>query len=202
MKVTVLVEGAGNDNKALRIRCRKAFRSFFEKAGLAGRLPTTVPCGGRNAAYDRFCTALANAAVNEFVILLVDSEDTVPSATDPWQHLRTRDRWQKPQGATDDQAHLMVQCMESWFLADRDALARYFGADFQGTRLAANPQPEQISKQDVLDGLRQAARGTKKGEYRKGSHSFDILGQLDPSAVRGACPHADRLLNTLDSRCA
>ena len=37
-------------------------------------------------------------------------------------------------GATDEQAHLMVQCMEAWFLADRETLAAVFGRGLKAFR--------------------------------------------------------------------
>jgi hypothetical protein len=39
-----------------------------------------------------------------------------------------------------------------------------------------------------------------KGEYRKGKHSFELLGQLDPDKVMAASPHAKRLLDILKKR--
>jgi hypothetical protein len=102
-------------------------------------------------------------------------------------------------GARDDQCHLMVQCMESWFLADREALARYFGPGFRNQALPMNPQVESIPKTDVLDGLDRAARGTSRGRYAKGEHGFGILAEVDPSKVRAAAPWADRFVSALMS---
>ena len=36
-----------------------------------------------------------------------------------------------------------------------------------------------------------------KGAYRKGRHSFDLLGGLDPSKVMEASPHARRFIDAL-----
>ena len=199
MKVKIYVEGGG-DGKSLKTRCRQGFSSFFAKAGLAGRKPQIIAGGSRNSAFDRFRTALGSRNAEEFVVLLVDSENPVADAAGPWLHLRTRDQWEKPDVATDDNAHLMVQCMEAWFLADKDGLAAYFGQGFNRNALPRRREIEDVAKDDVLNGLKRATRQCKKGEYGKGRHSFDILEQTDPAKVMAASPHARRLVETLRQR--
>ena len=196
MKLKVYVEGGG-DGKSLRTRCRQGFSSFFAKADLAGRMPQVVACGGRDSAFDKFCTALRSRKAEEFIVLLVDSEDPVAQGSGPWLHLRTRDRWTKPDEATDENAHLMVQCMEAWFLADRDGLAAYFGHGFNRNALPGGRDIEDVAKDDVLEGLKNATRQTKKGEYGKGRHSFDMLERIDPANVMAASPHASRLVQIM-----
>ena len=203
MSAKVYVEGGGDGNKALKAECRRAFKSFFEKAGLAGRLPSIHPGGGRKQTYDDFHTAFNDPGNRDFIALLVDSEAPVAAGVGPWTHLRNRqgDGWAKPARATDEHAHLMVQCMEAWFLADRETLAAVFGNRFRLGALPGQPQVEQVRKQDVLQGLENAARNcrTRRG-YRKGRDSFDILSRLNPERVAAASPHAARLLNTLRAR--
>lgn len=104
-----------------------------------------------------------------------------------------RDGWGKPAGATDDHAHLMVQCTESWFLADIGKLAEFFGQGFQQGALPGNPNIEQISKTDVLQGLANATRNSRKGTYHKTRHGYQLLGLVDPVNVRNASPQAERL---------
>lgn len=188
------VEGGG-DSKSLRTACRRGFRQFLEKAGLQGRMPRIVACGGRQNAYDSFKTALQ--ADDSPPMLLVDAEGPVTKAT-PWQHLHERDAWECPAGATDEQCHLMVQVMESWFLADRDTLSNFYGERFNDAALPGNPNIEQVPKADVLSGLENATRNNKrKGAYSKGAHSFTILERLDPARVERASPQAKALLETL-----
>ncbi len=198
MRIKVYVEGGGK-GKALIIECRRGFSTLFEKAGLAGRMPKVVACGGRGNAYDRFCYALRRAEPEEFPILLVDSEDAVTAL--PWQHLKTRDKWDRPDGAEDDHVYLMVQCMEAWFLADREQLAQYFGQGFRENALPKNPNIEEILKNKVLGALDAATRGTKtKGRYGKGSHSFKLLALVDPAKVAGASFHAKRLFDAIHEK--
>jgi hypothetical protein len=111
---------------------------------------------------------------------------------------RPGDKWEKPAGATDDHLHFMVECMESWFLADKEALEKFFGKDFNRRALpAATAKIESVPKPDLLDRLKQATRSTKKGAYGKGQHSFKVLETLDPARIRGACPWAERFFATL-----
>ena len=197
MSTRLYVEGGG-DRKPLRTKCRQAFREFLRKAGLAGSLPSIFASGGRQQAYDDFRHALGASRANDSVVLLVDSEGPVATGTGPWRHLKDRDGWDKPAGATDDHVHLMVQCMEAWFLADRPALAKYFGDGFSENSLPRRADVEEISKQDLGRGLNAATRNSRpKGTYRKGRDSFAILADLDPGKVADASPHAKRFLEAL-----
>ena len=196
--VKVYVEGGGDD-LALHTKCRKGFRVFLENAGFKGRMPRIVACGSRADAYDSFCTALNIEGVDQFPILLVDGEAPVTSA--PWLHVKTRagDGWERPSGAADDHLHLMVQCMEAWFLADKDRLAGYYGQKFIPRHLPGNANAEEVAKADVMRGLKMATRGTKKGEYSKGSHSFEILEGIASAKIKNL-PHVKRLFAVLDAK--
>ena len=196
MNVTVYVEGGGNVRQTKK-RCRQGFSALFRKAGLSGRMPRIFAAGGRADTWHAFRTALGGARENDFIVLLVDSEAPVTDGGTPWGHLRERDRWGRPAGATEDSAHLMVQCMESWFLADVDALAAFFGDGFNRAALPRRLDVESISTHDLERGLRRATRPSRKGEYHKGRHSFEILAELDPGRVVAASPHAKRLVDTL-----
>lgn len=193
MSIKLYVEGGG-ESKSLKTACRKGFQSFLEKAGLTGRLPRVVAAGSRRNAYESFKTAHAHR--DETVLLLVDAEGPVTS-DGTWQHLQARDGWSRPDGATDEQCHLMVEFMESWFLADREAIAAFYGQGYRSNALPPNRNVEQIPKGDVRDGLAQATRNSTKGRYDKGAHGFRILENLDPTKVREAAPHADRFISTL-----
>jgi hypothetical protein len=197
VKVIIYVEGGGEkkDAKDLKSKCRKGFQKFFEKAGLAKQMPAIVACGSRDQAYKDFKKALVTPDV--MPMLLVDSEAPV-TQNSVWRHLWERDQWLHPTSATDEQAHLMVQCMESWFLTDKTCLEAYFGQGFQQRALPQNSKVEEIPKQDLFDGLKNATRRCKtKSSYDKGKHSFEILEKLDPAKVRAAAPYAARLIEIL-----
>lgn len=203
MRVKIYVEGGG-DQARLKRECRRAFSKFFEKAGFKGRMPRVVACGSRGSAYDDFCTAVKTTTDEELPLLLVDSEAPVQpqhqqeDQFDPWGHLQARDDWSQPANTDGEQAHLMVQCMEAWFLADRQCLQDFFGNHFQANALPGNPNIEAIEKQQIFDALKKSTRHTQKGEYGKGSHSFKILEMVDPARVFKQSPWADRLRDKLD----
>lgn len=195
MTVRIYAEGAG-EGEIHDTLFRQAWQSFFRAAGLAGRLPAVVRGKSRERAFDLFRTAVRNPRPGVLPLLLVDSEGPVAPGRTAWQHLRASDGWEKPAGARDDQAFLMVQLMETWFLADRDLLRRYFAGCLRENALRAWPDLEAVPKQTVLNTLDQAtaACGTR---YAKGKVSFDLLGQLNPALVEDACPHAKALLDHL-----
>ncbi|MBF0609533.1 MAG: DUF4276 family protein [Magnetococcales bacterium] len=190
------VEGGG-DTSQLHSLCRQGFHQFLEKAGFKGRQPRIVACGGRQQAYDRFVTACRQSS-HEIPMLLVDSEDFV-SATSPWVHLVQHDDFSRPNEASDEQGHLMVVCMESWFLADKDELANYFGRGFNDKALPGHTDIESISKNDVYQSILKATSQCRtKAPYGKGEHSFAILGRISPHKVKTASPWAARFLKILD----
>ena len=194
VRLELYVEGGG-DAKALRGRCREGFRRFLEHAGLRGHMPRIVACGGRDSAYEDFKTALGQG---RSAMLLVDSEAPVIAGA-PWAHLAARDAWAPPPGATDSQCHLMVECMESWFLADRATLQSFFGQGFKVAALPADARPiESIPKAEVYQSLASATKDCKtKARYGKGEHSFDLLGRIEPAKVTVASPWADRFVSDL-----
>lgn len=194
MSVKIYVEGGPGK---LERECRRGFSEFLKSAGLRDKMPRIIACGGRGKAYDKFCTAQRKAQADEFIVLLVDSEEGVEEGVGPWVFLKRRDRWNKPDGTGDDNAHLMVRCMEAWFLADRATLAQFFGDGFNANSLPNRSDVENIPKSDLYDALKRATQRSRKGEYGKGPHSFDLLAQLDPQKVVAASPYARRLVDTL-----
>ena len=179
----------------------------LRKGRFCGTYAKGVACGSRREAYKRFRTAVAQRDV-DVPLLLVDSEGPI-DAWNPstpgvlWAHLRDRegDRWERPDGVADDSVHLMVQMMESWFLADRDCLARYFGDGFN-VNVLPSPQRnlEEVPKRDVAEALKTSTRQCKKGPYDKGKHSFQLLREVDASRVVEASPYARRLVETVAAK--
>jgi len=202
-RITIFVEGGG-DSSELRGKCRKAFSKFFEKAGLVGKMPRIVACGPRNAAFDSYCIAVKQG---DKAMLLVDSESPVhnisgsPQVFDPWPHLKIRDGWVEPKDASSSDCYLMVQVMETWFLADVSALEKYFGKGFNTNSLPKRSNLEEIPKSDVEDSLNAAAKGTKKKGYEKGRDSFEILATIDPYKVMDKSPWADHFVKLLSLSC-
>ncbi len=159
-------------------------------------MPAVVRGQGRNQTFDLFATAVRAGKGGEVPLLLVDAEDAVLAGHSVWQHLKTRDGWEQPLGAAADQAFLMVRVMETWFIADRGLLGRYFDAQFRPQHVPQWPSLEEVDKAAVFAALDRATAGCRK-PYRKGKVSFELLGQLDPALVQGACPRAKALLDRL-----
>jgi hypothetical protein len=169
VKVTIYVEGGG-DSKELHRRCRQAFSTLLTRAGFGGRLPRIVACGSRNETFDDFRTAFRDKVA--YAILLVDSEDSVTFA--PWEHLAARDAWTRPEGAHDDQAQLMVTCMETWIAADRDALRRIFGQHLTLSALPPTAGLEARAKTTSRTGWRPLLGLLRKeGGMRRGVSRFN-----------------------------
>lgn len=204
--VKIFVEGGGNNNTDLKSQCRKAFCNFFKKAGLDNRLPRVIACGGRTDAYNDFYKSVRN---KENAFLLIDSEDVIDDKFDignnnnqdgsPWEHLNNTKENQltKPKDVSDKQCHLMVTSMETWLLADVNALSEYFGKKFKGESLPRHNNLERIDKNNVLEAINKAAKDTAKKRYEKGRDSFCILGMIDPALVQEKSPWAKRLIDTL-----
>ncbi len=200
MKVKLYIEGGG-DSHLQDTQFREGWRSFFEKAGLTGKMPRPFRGSGRGATFDAYKTALRNCKPNELPLLLVDSEDLVADGHSAWQHLKSRndDNWDKPEGAGDRDAYLMICCMETWFIADRATLATFFGSDWRENALPKWSDPERVPKPRVFDALDKATAACGKRRYMKGKLSFDLLSKINPAEVEEHCLAAKCLLNRLRS---
>lgn len=189
----MFVEGGGDQPRTLTA-CRKGFRILFEKALGDRSRPGISACGSRQEAYKDFCLSLEQNP-GTFAILLVDAEDPVADGDTVWTHLGKRDAWRRPASAHNDQAHLMVQCMEAWFLTDPQKLVNYYGQEFKSNALRRNPQVEAIAKRDIMECLERATSETDT--YHKTRHAFAILATLDPATIRQRSPHAEELFRVL-----
>ncbi|MFZ5909982.1 MAG: DUF4276 family protein [Chloroflexota bacterium] len=198
MKVTIYVEGGG-DGKYQHIQCRQGFRKLLEKSGFIGRMPGISACGGRGAAFDDFKTAMNSRLPTDYPLLLVDSEDPVARNVTSWNHLGSRDGWLPPIGVSDDQAQLMVACMETWTMADHAALREVFGASLQENALLPEINLEQYDHHRVQDALQHATRNCGKNKaYKKGKRSFQVLEAVNPNTLRQRLPYFKRFVETLE----
>ena len=198
MSVRIYVEGGGNNKDTLK-RCNEGFANYCRKLAPENRRPSIVACGGHDQAFKRFKTAVDSSQAGDVCALLVDAEAPVTAAS-VVQHLHDRDGWDFP-ALGRHEVFLMVQAMEAWFLADREALANFYDGGFLANSLPGNPtNVEAVSKDDLEPTLKHASKPTKtKGEYHKVKHGFALLAIIDPAKVAGASPHAKFLNEFLAS---
>jgi len=193
MGVTIFIEG--DKKKSSFHQLRLGFQEFFRTGLPNHKLPKIEMCGSRKETYEDFCNAIKKDSSN-FHILLVDSEGPVTKT--PWKHLWSSDKW-KNCGSSDENCHLMVQMMESWFYADVATLIGYYGKRFVGKHIPKTTNVEVVAKRDVEHALKMATRNTKMGEYHKIQHASELLQKLDVTLVRSKAQHCDDLFNTLQN---
>lgn len=197
------IEGGG-DSKAMRRRCGRAFRELLEKAGFVDCLPRLVARGSRNEVFDAFKTAHAQATDDQFIAMLIDSEDPAPVPTDPlkqktWDHLWGRDKWSRPEGTTDLQVLFMTTCMEAWISADRGTLREYYGHKLIESRLPSIADLESHNRHELKNKL---VRATEQcaNTYEKGNRSFELLAKLRPEALKTLLPSFRRTMAILEQK--
>src|SRR5262249_33320457 len=151
--IRIYIEGGGDAAEG-KTRLREGFAVFFKDLVQRCRARhlgwSIVACGSRESAYDKFCHAVRDHR-DSFCVLLVDAES--PVTTSPWEHLRNQDRWNLPV-TSDDHCHLMVLVMESWLMADPDALERFYGQGFRRKELPPHSNVEAISKETIETALK------------------------------------------------
>jgi hypothetical protein len=200
--IRIYFEGGGPSNDG-KTKLRQGMDGFLSSLKELAREKhwqwRLIPCGGRADTWAAFQNA-GKHHTDATNILLVDSEGPVTAPT-PKQHLAQLDHWPVP-GIREDCVHLMAQCMETWIVADPDALARHYGEKFTVNVLPKRDNLEEESKTGILDALKRATQNTAKGEYGKIKHAAAILPKLDSRLVRGRCPHAGKFFAMLTTRLA
>jgi hypothetical protein len=196
-KVWIYVEGG--QEKYLDMSLKNSMRSFLRELEEALRnIGWSLKIDmkhSRNEAFSAFCSP-PQPDPTGYRVLLVDAECTVHGNQSAKQHLRTRDGWDTaPHDAA--QFYLMVQMMESWFLADLDALEDYFGHGYRPNAIPKRNDIEAIPKDDVESHIESATIASARRKYHKGRHSADLLAKINPQLVRQKSPHCERLFTEL-----
>ena len=193
--IAIYMEGGG-DSRDGKAKLRQGMDAFLNPLKADARSKALrwklVTCGSRGEAFRAFRKAV-NAGGEIRVMLLVDSE--APVSTGPRQHIVSRGEWDLS-FADEDAVHLMVQVMETWIIADADALAAYYGQGFKRNALSRRVNLEDVSKIDIEQALNRATEQTSKGCYQKIKHARDLLRRIDVNKVRERCRHCERLFNT------
>lgn len=201
VELRIFVEGGG-ESSALRRSCRIAFKRFLPTVG-AGVILGVRPCGSRGNAYRDFVTAVKQRKPDVLPVLLVDSEAPVGQShkDKPWKFLgaQRHGKWTRPSGSRDNQAHLMVQFMESWLVCDPAALEEHYGKGFKKDKLPQNKNIEKVSTTEVKRKLNSAIRDTNRGKKGTYEHNegFAILADLKYAKVEERSVWAKRLFDFL-----
>lgn len=203
VKAIIYLEGGASDSysKNLNIRCQKAFHELLDKMGFKRpKKPSLKACGGRNAVFDDFCTALRSGQ-EDYIAMWIDSEEPMKDVEAAWSHLegvRTVAAWKKPTGAEDEQVLFMTTCMETWIVADREALKRHYAHKLQESALPPLHALEDRSRHDVQDKLERATKDCQNA-FAKGKRSFEALEQISPAAL-AQLPSFKRVQRILSDR--
>lgn len=201
MEIRIYVEGdTQKTGKNSSISLREGFHHFLteliERARERKIKFRIVTCGSKFLTFKDFLSGV-KVHKNSFVSFLIDSDEAISDAESVKAFLERQNSSWHLISVRDEQCHVMVQVMESWFLADRDALSEYYGQGFRIAVIPQNPRTEEIPKTDIIRGLENATRNTSKGVYHKTRHGSELLSRIDPQKVRQASPHCNRLFDTI-----
>jgi hypothetical protein len=169
---------------------REGFSEFFRELTAAlGRAPKLI--AGKADPFRVFLLALETHpdALN---ILLIDSE-----GPDDGKLFETICQPKGIDARSRDHVFWMVQCMEAWFLADAQALRKYYGKEFREKAVPRNPKVEQIPKKNVIEALKTATKDTSKDPYHKTRHAPYLLRAISPALVKQASGHCRRLFESV-----
>lgn len=200
-EIKLYVEGGGKGSQKLAtIKVQQGFEAFFGEIKDAARKNKIsfkiIPSSNTQSTYDDFIRSVDNSP-QSFNVLLVDSDEPVGEDETARNFLQKKYKKWKLQKIEENQCHLMVQVMESWFFADKDKLAEFYGQNFNRNALSNNTNVEKIPKADIESGLANATRNTQKGEYHKTRHGAKLLELINPQNVRESAPHCERLFVTI-----
>ena len=196
------MEGGG-DSRDTKTALRQGMEAFLITIKAAVREKSwrwkLICCGSRNETFRKFRKAFQDGEY-AITVLLVDAEAPVEGLVEDRSvrdHLRSRDRWDLDFVSAADVIHLMIQTMETWIVADQQALAKYYGKGFRGNALPRTINLEATAKTEISGALNRTTRYTQKGLYHKIRHTSDLLKKIDPQQVANRCPSCARLFNTL-----
>ena len=118
MKIVVFFEG----DPCLRREFRDFFGGYFRDT----KFLKLIACGSRPIK-DFFIGK--ETSPNALKLLLMDAD--ILGDGDYRMILREKQEWKQhcDEEVEDNQLHFMVKCMESWFLADKSALEKFYGVE-------------------------------------------------------------------------
>ena len=203
-EIKLYVEGGGKgSHKFATIKMQQGFGAFFKELKDAARDKkirlTILPSGNTQSTYDDFIFSVKNSP-QSLNLMLVDSDDAVAENESARAFLQNKYKKWKLQTVKDEQCYLMVRIMESWFIADVDALKEFYGQGFNSSAIPKNRNVEAIEKNRVKAALKNAIAKTNKKEYHKINHGAKLLELINPNKVREVAPHCRRLFEIISAQ--
>lgn len=204
MEIKLYVEGGGKgSHKRATIKLQQGFNAFFARLKCAAQSKKIsfkiIPAGNTQSTYDDFIFSVTNSP-QSFNLLLVDSDAALKENESARDFLQKKYKKWKLQTVKDEQCHLMVQIMESWFIADIDALKKLYGQAFNESAIPKNKNVEAIAKEKIESSLKTATVKTQKKEYHKIEHGAKLLELIDPQKVRDSAPNCERLFQIISQK--
>lgn len=198
-RVRVFVEG-GASGKQADNDFRRGWKKFLDElhrlARANGYQSLEVVRGkGRADTFRKFKSS-RETYPHDLCVLLVDSEGPVAPKQGVWDVVANRrgDQWIKPPWAGGRHLYLIVQFIETWLVADPDALRSFFKGGFAPEKLPTT-NLEQQSKSKIEQALKAATRSTAKGAYRHVDATL-IMEKVRPEKVK-TLSHGRRLFSNL-----
>lgn len=190
----------GGDSSESKALLRAGFSVFLQEVAIAcadARIawnPVCAKCDGET--FKLFRHSIRTRPGGWSAVLLDSDCCPEPGTADVLEFLRKEKRWDVS-GLEASQCHLMVVKMETWFLADPEAMEKHFGRGFETGALPRSANLEMLPGKAIDEAISRAVRGTKREKYRKIQDAAKLLQLISPQLVRQRSKSCDRLFNTL-----
>ena len=160
MEIKLYVEGGGKgSHKLATIKLQQGFDAFFRDLKNAARAKKIsfkiIPSSNTQTTYEDFLISVRNSP-QSFNLLLVDSDEAIAENETARDFLQKKYKKWLLKTIKDEQCHLMVRIMESWFIADVEALKEFYGREFKESAIPKNRNVESIEKERVESSLKTA----------------------------------------------
>lgn len=154
--------------------------SLMEQYGIKTNLFNIVAGGSRTKIYKDIDRIFQDTDC--FSIILIDSEKEIPydEKICKWDFLYKNEKWNKPKDATEDNLYFMAACMESWIVADEDALQSFYREGFKA-KLPHATKLNTVAKDTILKSLKESTKECGKKYDKK--DSFQILEKVDVNKI-------------------
>ena len=94
----------------------------------------------------------------------------------------------------------MVTSMETWIVADREAIKAKFSNCWRKNSLPSLTDLEAKGRKAIFDALVDTTRDCGKRKYAKGKISFDMLQRVSPKTLKKHLPSFVRVVRILKAK--